>query len=213
MTPRTRELIVATRNPGKAGELRALLAPLGRPLLDLGAPRVAPAAPEGAVECAAPVEGDALAKAPDFSPLGDGRAVIADDSGLCVAALGGAPGVHSRRYAGAVGSGAAVDRANCAKLLAALADASERRAEFVCAVAYVGEGRELVALGRTSGRILGAPRGAGGFGYDPLFLSDDLGHTFAEASEAEKGRVSHRARAVARMVQTLTAGGPGGAGG
>lgn len=206
MTQPTAELIVATRNIGKARELRALLARLGRTIIDLERAGIPPADAEDAVENELTFEGNALAKARYFARLSGGRPVIADDSGLCVTALGGAPGVRSRRYAGAVGSEAVVSAANSAKLLSELSSTEDRRAEFVCAVAYVGNAQEVVAVGRASGRILREPKGSGGFGYDPLFWCDELEETFAEASEDEKARVSHRAKAVARLVELLAAG-------
>lgn len=199
-----RGLLVATRNSGKTRELRALLAPLGRPLIDLREAGISAAPEEDAVEDEPTFEGNALAKAHYFARLGNGRPVLADDSGLCVRALGGAPGVHSRRYAGATGDEATVSAANSAKLLRELADVDDRRAEFVCAVAYVDATRELVAVGRTEGRILRQPVGSGGFGYDPLFWSDQLGQTFAEASQEAKGRVSHRARAIVVLRDALS---------
>lgn len=198
-----RALLVATRNAGKSRELRALLAPLGRPVIDLLEAGIAASPEEDALEDAPTFEGNASAKARYFARVSGGRAVLADDSGLCVFALGGAPGVRSRRYVGETGDEATVSAANSAKLLRELAQVDDRRAEFVCALAYVDGPRELVALGTTAGRILRQPIGSGGFGYDPLFFSDDLGQTFAEATEEAKGRVSHRARAIAALLDTL----------
>ena len=123
---------------------------------------------------------------------------LADDSGLCVDALGGAPGIFSARFSGKGDTG------NRALLLEKLGNTEDRRAHFCCAVALVfPDGRELTAEGRTYGSILHEARGAGGFGYDPLFLSDDLGMTFAEAAEAEKNSVSHRGRALAALKEQL----------
>lgn len=204
---RSDAVVIATRNAGKTRELRALLAPLGRPVVDLQALGLPIAPVEDTLENDPTFEGNALAKARYFAARVEGRAVVADDSGLCVAALGGAPGVRSRRYSGTQGPEAAVTRANSAKLLREMRDVADRRAEFVCAVAYVAaaeNARELVAVGRTSGHILHEPRGTHGFGYDPLFYSHDLDCTFAEAGDKAKSRVSHRARAIAGLLNALT---------
>ena len=198
-----RALLVATRNAGKTRELRALLATLGRPLVDLREAGIGVTPEEDAVENAPTFEGNALAKARHFLARSDGRPVLADDSGLCVAALGGAPGVRSRRYAGASGDESTVSAANRAKLLGELAGVEDRRAEFVCALAYVDGARELVVVGRAAGRILKAPAGSRGFGYDPLFWSEDLGQSFGEASDQAKAGVSHRARAIAALLDAL----------
>ena len=126
--------------------------------------------------------------------------VIADDSGLCVDALDGAPGIYSARYSGEHGN----DRANCARLLENLKGVSDRKAHFACAVAMVyPDGRETVVTGETYGAILYAEAGDGGFGYDPIFYSDDLGKSFGVASEAEKNAVSHRFRALQALKKEL----------
>ncbi len=123
---------------------------------------------------------------------------LADDSGLCVDALGGAPGVRSARYSGGG------DAENRRLLLENLQNAADRRAHFVCAVALVfPDGRELVAEGRADGMIASEEHGTGGFGYDSLFVSDELGKTFASASEEEKNSVSHRGRALAKLAAML----------
>ena len=127
-----------------------------------------------------------------------GFPALADDSGLCVDALGGAPGVFSARYSGGG------DAENRKLLLKNLLGAENRRAHFCCCIALVDpDGRELIAEGRTDGAILREERGAGGFGYDSLFLSDDLGVSFAEASEEEKNAVSHRGRAMRKLKELL----------
>ena len=126
--------------------------------------------------------------------------VIADDSGLCVDALDGAPGIYRARYSGEHGN----DRANCARLLENLKGVSDRKAHFACAVAMVyPDGRETVVTGETYGAILYAEAGDGGFGYDPIFYSDDLGKSFGVASEAEKNAVSHRFRALQALKKEL----------
>lgn len=132
-----------------------------------------------------------------------GLPALADDSGLAVEALGGAPGVYSARYAARFGP-AGWTAGNKALLLKNLHGVENRRASFVCAVALVyPDGRELTAEGYSYGRILTELRGDNGFGYDPLFFSDDLQKTFAEASEEEKNAVSHRARALAALREKL----------
>ncbi|HEY0777526.1 MAG TPA: RdgB/HAM1 family non-canonical purine NTP pyrophosphatase [Gemmatirosa sp.] len=203
-----RDVIVATRNAGKASELRELLAALPFRILSLDDAGIAPEPEEDDVENGTTFTENAVAKARYFAARAGGRAVIADDSGLCVDALGGAPGVRSRRYSGALGSEREVSRANCAHLLEALRGVDGRRAHFACAIAYSADGAEVVGVGRTNGRILDEARGAAGFGYDPLFWSDDLQRSFGEARAADKARVSHRARAVAQLVRALDADAP-----
>lgn len=129
-----------------------------------------------------------------------GESVLADDSGLCVDALGGAPGVYSARYCGHHGS----DEENRATLLKNMQGMENRRAYFTSAIAIVTpSGEELVAEGRTYGNILLEEQGEGGFGYDPLFFSDDLQKSFGEATAEEKNAVSHRFRALQAMLQIL----------
>ncbi len=191
------QFVLASHNRHKTAELRAILEPLGIALRDLSD---IPGAPEPA-EDGDTFEANAGIKA--LSALAcSGMAAIADDSGLMVAALGGAPGVHSARFAGN-GADTAANNALLLEKLAGLPPA-ERRAKFVTVVALALPGREPAFFrGEAHGVILDAPRGAGGFGYDPLFLSDDLGVTFAEADPEAKNRVSHRSRALAAMIGWL----------
>jgi XTP/dITP diphosphohydrolase len=127
------------------------------------------------------------------------RAVIGDDSGLCVAALGGAPGVRSSRY-GSDGTRKLETPERNALLLARLADAADRRAFFVCCLVLVLDEERFIAVQETvHGEIVSSPRGANGFGYDPLFLIPDRGLTIAELPDAEKDLVSHRGRAARRL--------------
>ncbi|MDR1082945.1 MAG: non-canonical purine NTP pyrophosphatase [Coriobacteriales bacterium] len=131
-------------------------------------------------------------------------ATLADDSGLEVDALGGAPGIHSARFGGE----GTTDERNVERLLAALKAVSEaeRRARFICCVVYVDEeGHEIVSQGVCEGRIADAPRGAGGFGYDPVFLPDEIddGRTMAELTPEEKGRLSHRGKALRALREEL----------
>ena len=128
--------------------------------------------------------------------------VLADDSGLEVEALNGAPGIYSARYGGVDTS----DARNTARLIEEMAGKSDRRARFVCTVVlYLGGDDYLTAEGRAEGVILTAPRGAGGFGYDPVFYSDELHKSFAEAEASEKNLVSHRGRALRALAAKLAA--------
>ncbi len=146
---------------------------------------------------------NATAKAVAIAPW-SGRSTLADDSGLEVDALGGAPGIHSARYAGA----AQDNGANLAKLLQALAGVPEaqRTARFRCVLVVARpDGQTLVAEGSCEGRITDAPRGSGGFGYDPVFFYPPAWKTFAELPAAIKNQVSHRARACAQLRERLAA--------
>jgi XTP/dITP diphosphohydrolase len=186
-------LVLATTNAGKVAELGALAAEWGqvevRSLVDVG-PVALPEETGATYAENAALKARAVAGATRLPAL-------ADDSGLEVAALGGAPGVRSARWA-------ATDAARIAKLLAALSGVADRRARFVCAVALAWpDGRVDVAEGTCEGTIAAAPAGTGGFGYDPVFVSAELGRTFAAASAAEKERVSHRARAMRALGARL----------
>ncbi|MHC4247639.1 MAG: RdgB/HAM1 family non-canonical purine NTP pyrophosphatase [Planctomycetota bacterium] len=202
-----RELVIATRNPHKLEEVRAILAGADvgvRSLDDLGG---VPEVPE-VVEDRDTFAGNAAKKAEEVARA-TGSAALADDSGLVVDALGGAPGVLSARYAGSDGDSAAISTANNAKLLAEMAAVGDgdRAARFVCVIALAREGHGTrLFRGETAGRIGGERKGRGGFGYDPLFVSDDLGVTFAEACPEEKNAVSHRGRALAEFAKALAAG-------
>ena len=129
-----------------------------------------------------------------------GMAALADDSGLCVDALAGAPGIYSARYSGEHGN----DAANRAKLLKELADKDDRSAKFVCAVAlYKTDGEVIKGLGETHGKIALKEEGTNGFGYDTLFISDDLGKSFGVATSGEKNSISHRKRALIDLLNHL----------
>ena len=198
-------MLVATRNHGKLVELAPMIAAAGFRAISLDDAGLAEDAQEDSLEAFATFEENALAKAQYFFARAGGIAVLADDSGLVVDALGGEPGVRSKRWSGSVVSGAALDAENNAKLLAALRGASDRRARFVCVAALVSVHGAQFARGENSGRILEGASGTGGFGYDPLFWSDELGKTFADASLEEKSQVSHRARAVAAVLASSAA--------
>jgi XTP/dITP diphosphohydrolase len=195
-----RRLVLASHNPSKLAEMRALLAPLAIEVLEQGALGIAEAE-----EPHATFLENALAKARHASRAAR-QPALADDSGLCVAALGGAPGVHSAHYAGRDGSRAERDARNNARLLGEVAGLADRRAEFVCVMVLVrspGDPRPLVAEGVWPGEVALAPRGANGFGYDPLFWLRERGCTAAELRAEEKSRLSHRARAAARLIERL----------
>ena len=129
-----------------------------------------------------------------------GRLAIADDSGLCVNALGGAPGIYSARYAGEPTD----DQKNNEKLLAALENETDRSAYYICSIACIlPSGKSFVTEAKTFGVMLREYRGNGGFGYDPLFLTDDLGKTFAELTLADKNSISHRGRAFRLLMDKL----------
>lgn len=197
-------VLLATRSEGKLRELRPLFAAAGLALQDLRDAGMAAVPDEDAVEAFETFEANALAKARYFHAL-TGRPAMADDSGLEVEALHGQPGVRSKRWSGRTDlSGQALDDANNAKLLAALRDVREPRARYVCAAAYCDSVREEVVRGETSGTIVRDARGVEGFGYDPYFLSVELGATFGESTREEKERVSHRGRAFRALLERLS---------
>ena len=198
-----REILLATRSEGKLRELRALFGQAGISVSDLRDAGIPESPIEDSLEVHPTFEKNALAKARYFHEQ-SGRATVADDSGLVVPALDGRPGVLSKRWSGRTDlSGQDLDDENNRLLLLRLKNAQDRRGHYVCAVAYVDDARELVCRGETHGRIIDTPRGSGGFGYDPYFLSTELGRTFGEVSAEEKARVSHRARAFGALVERL----------
>ncbi len=183
-------LLAATNNRHKLDELRAILAPYGFAVLapaDLGLKLEVE-------EDGATFAANAVKKAQAFAAAA-GLPAFADDSGLEVTALGGDPGVRSARYAGEPTD----DRANLAKLLCEMQGVADRRARFVCVIALAVPGSgdtPGTAEGEVRGRIIGAPRGSGGFGYDPVFVPDGFAETFAELPAETKNRLSHRANAL-----------------
>ena len=211
MTHEGATLLVATRSEGKLREMLPMLAARGCRGITLEAAGIPFEASEEAVEAFETFEENALAKARWFfarQAESHRLAVLADDSGLCVDALGGAPGVRSKRWSGAQSTGPALDRANNAALLAALAAQGQdtnRRARYVAVATIVTATGTFVARGETGGEILRSPRGSHGFGYDPLFLSDELAKTFAEASLEEKAAVGHRGRALRAVLEQRAA--------
>jgi XTP/dITP diphosphohydrolase len=193
-----RRLLLGTRNPGKVKEITTILEDSGWTFSSLQEfAAVGPAAEDGVTYAE-----NAIAKA-RFYAAATGLLALADDSGLEVAALGGAPGVYSARYAGEGASDA--DRREL--LLAELSrvDARDRRARFVASVAIAHPNGEVLNLseGICEGTITFEPRGTSGFGYDPLFVPDGYYQTFAELSDEVKNRISHRARALMRLRDSL----------
>ncbi len=197
------KIVIASNNPGKLRELASLLAPLGI--------EVVPQSQLGVTEAEEPhdtfVE-NALAKARHASAA-TGLPALSDDSGLCVPALGGEPGVNSACYAGRDGAREERDERNNAKLASALAALPDRSAFYYCVLVLVRSPRDptpLIAEGRWHGAIVLEPRGAGGFGYDPYFVPRGGERTAAELPAEEKNRASHRAIAARELERRLRAG-------
>lgn len=191
-----KKIVIASNNAGKLAEIRKLLAPLGI--------EVVTQASLGVTEADEPhmtfVE-NALAKARHAS-LATGLPALADDSGICVHALHGAPGVLSARYAGEPRS----DERNNRKLIEALQEQSDHRAYYCCVIVLLRHAQDpqpVIVQDTWQGEIIAEPRGEGGFGYDPHFLLPKLGKTAAELSMEEKNRISHRGKALTRLMQVL----------
>lgn len=205
------KILAATRNRGKQEEIRRVLGPAGLQVVFPEDIWLRESTEDDALEAAETFEANARRKAEYFVRLSS-LPTLADDSGLEVMALGGAPGVRSKRWAGASGTTAEVDAANNAELLRRLAGLPEARraARYRCVLVFLRSAGAvpIVAYGDCVGRILESPRGTGGFGYDPLFYSDELGKTFGEASAQEKDGVSHRGRALRAFAQALKASTP-----
>lgn len=189
------KIIAATKNKGKIKEMEEILSPLGMEIVSQQ---------EVGIEVDVEETGDtfeknALIKARAVAMVCD-YPILADDSGLCVDALSGAPGVRSARYAGDNATDS--DRIN--KLLNEMKSCDNRRAKFVTAAAFVyPDGREITATGEVKGKITAEPVGENGFGYDPVFYADELGKTFAQATDEEKNSVSHRSRALHNLLEKL----------
>lgn len=189
-------VVIASNNAGKLREINRLLAPFGFnviPQSQYNIPEAEEPHPTFIENC--------IAKARHASML-TGLAAIADDSGICVMALGGAPGVHSARYAGNPKS----DQRNNAKLVAALAGITQRDAYYYCVMVYLraaDDPQPLIAEGRWHGKIIDDAHGNDGFGYDPHFFIPELGKTAAELGAEEKDALSHRGQALARLIEQL----------
>jgi len=191
-----KKLVLASSNPGKLREFEALLAPLGMEVVPQSSLGIADAEePHGTF-----VE-NALAKARHASRRSHLPA-LADDSGICVGALGGEPGVHSARFAGEPRS----DARNNEKLLQLLADKDDRRVHYYCVIVLLRHAEDpepVIAEGSWAGEIVAEPRGANGFGYDPHFFLRDFGKTAAELDPEQKNLVSHRGKALRRLLAKL----------
>ncbi len=198
MKPIAKQIVLASNNAGKLREFGQMLAAVDLEVL----PQRQFNVPEAAEPHLTFVE-NALAKARHASRL-TGLPALADDSGLCVAALGGAPGVFSARFAGEPKS----DDRNNQKLIAELQGKSDRRAHYVAVLVFLrhaDDPQPILCEGEWHGTIIDTPRGAGGFGYDPYFLVPELGQTAAEISAEEKNRRSHRGKALAQLLERLRA--------
>jgi XTP/dITP diphosphohydrolase len=200
------KILAATRSRGKQEEIRRILTAGGFQVVFPDDIWLRESNEDDALEAADTFEGNARRKAEYFVRLSS-LPTLADDSGLEVMALGGAPGVRSKRWAGASGTPAEIDAANNAELLHRLAGLSDaqRVARYRCVLVFLRSAGALplVCYGDCTGRVLEEPRGSGGFGYDPLFFSDELGKTFGESSGPDKDRVSHRGRALRAFVHAL----------
>ena len=198
-------VIVATSNPGKLRDFAGAATPLGIEIA--GIPNFSSLS--AVVEDGLTFEENARKKAEAYSRYSPGDIVLADDSGLDVDALNGAPGVHSARYAAEVphlADNNTEDAANNARLLRELRNVPKDRrgARFVCVIAAARDGRTLETFrGQAEGVILSAPRGSNGFGYDPLFYFSEIGKTFAELSAEEKAKVSHRGAAFGKFLEWI----------
>ncbi len=192
-----KKLVIASNNPGKLREFQYLLSPLGIEVLTQ--------AQLGIDEAEEPHETfieNALAKARHVSRL-SGLPALADDSGICVAALGGAPGVYSARYAG---DNPKSDQRNNEKLLQELQGVTDRRAHYYCVLVLLhsaSDPQPMIAEGEWHGEIAHQERGEGGFGYDPLFWLPDLGKMSAELTHDEKHAISHRGKALRTLLAKL----------
>ena len=196
------KLVLASGNPGKLREFRQLCEPLGLTLLSQSELGIT-----DAEEPHVTFLENALAKA-RHACHASGLPAFADDSGICVAALDGAPGVHSARFAEGAGDRMAQDARNNAKLISMLAGQPDRRAHYTCVIVLVRQADDpepVIAEGRWEGEIIDTPRGDGGFGYDPYFYLPALNRTAAELPANEKNAISHRGTALAALAQKLAA--------
>lgn len=188
-------LIIASNNTHKLAEIKAILGDFFEEILSMS---------EAGIEHETVEDGNnfienAVKKAREIAEI-SGCCALADDSGICVEALGGAPGVLSARFSGVHGD----DKANNALMLSKMKDESDRRAHYSCAIALVCPGGETVtAEGYLHGEIGGEEKGENGFGYDPLFILPEYGLSAAQISPEEKNRISHRARALAELCEKL----------
>jgi XTP/dITP diphosphohydrolase len=197
MSLMAKKIVLASSNLGKLAEFNALFGPLGIELISQQALGIAPA-PEPFFTF---VE-NALTKARQASSI-SGLPSLADDSGICVEALDGAPGIHSARFAGPD----ATDTQNNEHLLDLMKNHTNNRARYVCALVFIrhtNDPEPIIASGAWNGEIIDSPRGANGFGYDPFFLLPDLGQTAAELTPALKNKISHRALALQELMLKIS---------
>ena len=199
-----RMILLATRSRGKLHELRKIFLEAGLDVTDPRELRLDERPEEADLEQFDTFEQNARAKAVFFHNL-TGLPTVADDSGLEIAALGGRPGVHSKRWCGRDDLvGRSLDEANNAVLEREMAGVGERRARYVCAAVYRDATFEVVRRGEVSGTLLEVPRGTHGFGFDPYFVADEVaGRSFGELTRDEKQTVSHRARAMTALIAAL----------
>ena len=191
------QLLAATTNKHKIQELQEILQDLNRDI-HIISPKDFPDFPE-IVEDGTTFEENSVKKSTEASAF-TGIAAMADDSGLAVEALGGAPGVFSARYAGEGAS----DADRIAKLLKEMKGVENRRAKFVCAASLANHGKKIACfIGEIHGTIAESPSGSNGFGYDPVFIPDGFTKTFAELTEEEKNAISHRGRAMRKLAEFL----------
>ena len=201
------KILAATRSAGKQREIRRILGPSGLEVVFPDDIWLRESSAGDPLEQGDSFESNARQKAEYFARLSS-MPTFADDSGLEVFSLGGAPGVHSKRWAAASGSDADIDAANNTELLRRLAGApeSKRLARYRCVLFYLPSYGAVptICQGDCTGRMLDAPRGTNGFGYDPYFFSDELGKTFGQATDEEKDAVSHRGRALRALAERLS---------
>lgn len=195
-----KKIVLASNNAGKVKEFNALLSPLGIEVIPQGL--------LGIPSCEEPFPSfveNAITKARHASKL-SGLPALADDSGICVDALNGLPGVLSARFALSDQKKDPSDEDNNALLIKQLIGVNQRSAHFTCTLVYLESADDpepLIAVGKWHGQIIDSPKGASGFGYDPLFLIPELGKTAAELSPNEKNQMSHRALALEQLMQSL----------
>jgi len=205
--------LLATRSEGKLREMRKIFADFGLQVVDVTALGIPITETEDTLEAFETFEENAMAKARYFYEASGGIPTFGDDSGMCVDALGGEPGVYSKRWSGREDlSGAALDAANNEKLLHRMRGARETQgaafidaARYVAVAAFKDARGEAMSRGEIEGRVIETPRGTQGFGYDPYFEAPDIGGTFAESPIEKTALVSHRSRAFRSLLSALRA--------
>jgi XTP/dITP diphosphohydrolase len=208
-----RRFLLATRSQGKLREMREIFAQFGLEVVDLSSLGISELDAEDSLEAFETFEENALAKTRYFYEASGGLPTFGDDSGMCVDALGGEPGVYSKRWSGRDDlTGAALDAANNEKLIRRIEEARAQQgsrftdaARYVAVAAFKDLKGEEVRRGEIEGRVIQTPRGSGGFGYDPYFEAPDLGGTFAESPIERTAKASHRSRAFHALIGALRA--------